>query len=62
MKPAQLKEKSDQELSDLEGQLRDELFRLELKHYTGQLQNTSQLRNARRDIARVKTILHQRSA
>lgn len=62
MKAAQLKEKTVQELHELEGQLRDELFRLRIQQFTGQLQRTSELDSKRRDIARVKTILNQRNA
>ena len=35
-------------------------FGLRMQHATQQLNNTSQLRNVRRDIARVKTILGQK--
>lgn len=62
MKANELVEKTDRELQELEVQLRDELFRMRLKHFTGQLQKTSDLRRTRRDIARVKTILRQRGA
>lgn len=62
MKAAQLKEKTVQELRELEAQLRDELFRLRIQQFTGQLQRTSELTSKRRDIARVNTILNQRNA
>ncbi len=62
MKAGQLKEKTVQELRELEAQLRDELFRLRIQQFTGQLQRTSELDGKRRDIARVKTILNQRNA
>lgn len=62
MKVDELKEKDDQELRELEGQLREELFRLGLKKQTNQLQETHKLRQTRRDIARIKTILHERRA
>ena len=60
MKPKELREKNDQELQELHEQLREELFRMRLKKHTNQLQQTHRLRETRRDIARVKTILHQR--
>jgi len=56
MKAAELRQKTEKELVELERQLRDELFRLRMKHYSGQLQNVSELRVKRRDIARVKTV------
>ncbi len=61
MKAIELKEKSDQELVELERQLRDELFRMRMKHYSGQLQDVAQMRNTRRDIARILTVRTQRS-
>lgn len=55
MKASELKGKSASELAAMERELRDELFRLRMKHYSGQLQRVSELREKRRDIARVKT-------
>ena len=60
MKPETLREKSDQELRELESQLRDEMFRMRLKKHTNQLERTHMLKETRRDIARIKTILTQR--
>ncbi len=59
MKAQELRDKSAQELAELETQLRDELFRLRMKHFTGQLQRVSELKEKRRDIARVKTVLRE---
>jgi large subunit ribosomal protein L29 len=41
--------------------LKKERFNLRFQRATGQLENTSRLREARRDIARVKTIARQKS-
>ncbi len=60
MKPAELRERDDQGLKELEDQLENELFQLEMQHQTGQLQETSRLEETRRDIARIKTILRER--
>lgn len=60
MKPETLREKSDDELRELESQLREEMFRLRIQKHTNQLQQPHLLRETRRDIARIKTILHQR--
>ncbi len=62
MKAKDLREKSDQELNELERTLRDELFRLKMRHYSGQLQSVAEMRAKRRDIARVKTVRHERGA
>ena len=48
-------------------QLRDELLKLKKEQFnlrfqaaTGQMENTARVRQVRRDIARIKTVLHQR--
>lgn len=60
MKAKELQEKSVHELQQLEVELSEELFRLRMKHFTGQLQRVSDLKERRRDIARVKTVLRQK--
>jgi len=57
-----LRDKNDQELQELEDQLREELFRMRLKKHTNQLQQTHRLKETRRSIARIKTILSERRA
>jgi large subunit ribosomal protein L29 len=37
-----------------------ELFNLKFQHATGQLENTERLPQVRKDLARVKTILHEK--
>lgn len=61
MKPVQIREKTDVELKELGDSLRDELFRLRMQHYTGQLESPTRIREVRRDIARVETILRERA-
>ena len=49
-------------LDELEGRLADlkkEQFNLRFQRASGQLTNTAQVGGARREIARIKTILHQ---
>ncbi len=41
--------------------LREELFQQRLKHNTNQIENTMGIRNTRRDIARVSTVLAEKS-
>jgi large subunit ribosomal protein L29 len=60
MKANELREKSAGELAELEQELRDELFRLRMKHFTGQLQRSSELKEKRRDIARVLTVRREK--
>ena len=60
MNYTELREKS---LSELEGLLRDkklELFELRMKLKTMQLQDTSQIRKTRKDIARIKTAIAEK--
>jgi large subunit ribosomal protein L29 len=61
MNATELRTKSDQELAELELQLRDELFRLRMKHFTGQLQQVSELKIRKRAVARIKTIINERA-
>ena len=61
MKASELKEKGSDELRTLESGLQQELFQLRMQLYTGQLDKPSRIRETRRAIARVKTILGARS-
>ena len=60
MKTSELREKSISELQKLNGEKRKELFNLRFKHYTGQLANSADLKGARRQIARIETIIRDR--
>ena len=57
MKAAELREKSIADLRDLSDERRRELFDLRFKPYTGQLLDTASLKQARRDIARIQTVI-----
>ena len=61
MKGSELHAKSTGELHEMERSLREKLFRLRMKLFTGQLEKTSDIKATRRDIARVMTILRSRS-
>ncbi len=61
MKASQLREKSDSELIEQERELREELFNLRFQHSTGQLENTMAIVRVKKDIARVKTALRERT-
>lgn len=61
MKAVELREKTQEELREMEQQVRDELFRLRMKHFTGQLQNVAHIRERKRDVARIKTVLRELS-
>jgi large subunit ribosomal protein L29 len=60
MKAADVRAKTVDELkSELEG-LRKEQFNLRFQRASGQLENTSRVRQVRRDIARIMTVLASR--
>ena len=60
MKVGELRTKSEDELKDSLLGLRKEAFNLRFQRACGQLENTARIREVRRDIARIKTVLHQR--
>ena len=60
MKPAELRELDDSELTNHIRTQRRELFGLRFSHATGELENTAGLRTAKRDLARALTIARQR--
>ena len=53
---------SDDQLSDEVLRMKKEQFNLRFQRATGQLENTSRVREVRRDIARAKTIASQKRA
>jgi len=57
MKYTDLTEKSAAELSTMLKEKKTELFTLKLKQKTMQLQNTSEIRGVKKDIARINTAL-----
>ncbi len=59
MKAAELKKKKPQELNTLLYELLREQFNLRMQKGSGQLSKPSEVKRVRRNIARVKTILHE---
>ena len=59
MKAAELRGRTRDQLGDQLLQLKKEQFNLRFQRATGQLENTARVREVRRDIARIKTILGQ---
>jgi large subunit ribosomal protein L29 len=55
-----LRARTTDELKDQLYGLRKEAFNLRFRRASGQLENTSEVRRVRRDIARVKTVLGER--
>ena len=62
MKIKEIRELSKDELVTRKRDLRQESFHLRLQQQSGQLEKPSQLRAIRREVARVETVLSQKSA
>ena len=60
MKADKVREMSDDELRTRERELQEQLFRLRFQKSLGQHENALKIRETRRDIARVKTVLRQK--
>ncbi|MFN3608231.1 MAG: 50S ribosomal protein L29 [Hyphomonas sp.] len=61
MKAADVRSKSVDQLSDELVKLKKEQFNLRFQAATGQLEKTGRVTEVRRDIARIKTILREKS-
>jgi len=61
MKAADIRAKTDDELKGELDQLAKEAFNLRFQRASGQLENTARVRQVRRDIARIKTIMGERA-
>ena len=59
MKATDLREKSQDDLRELEKSLARDVFQNRLKNFTNRLDDTSAMRKAKRDLARVKTLLRE---
>ncbi len=62
MKAKELRAMDEAALNKELTELQTAYFKLRVQKATQQLQNTNQLRTARRDIARVRTVLAQKAA
>ena len=60
MKPSDVRAKTDDELKGELGVLKKEQFNLRFQRASGQLENTARVRQVRRDIARISTVLAER--
>ena len=62
MKTADIRAMTPDQMDDAVANLKKERFNLRFQRATGQLENTSRVRQVRRDIARVQTIARQKRA
>jgi large subunit ribosomal protein L29 len=60
MKASAIREMGLEDIRHKEQELQEQLFRLRLQKSLGQLDNAMKIRQARRDIARLRTILKQK--
>jgi large subunit ribosomal protein L29 len=61
MEAKDLRARATEDLVELKTSLKKELFGNRMKNFTNQLEDTSQLRKARRDLARIEGILAERA-
>ncbi|TCO70156.1 50S ribosomal protein L29 [Rhodovulum euryhalinum] len=61
MNAKELREKTPDQLRDQILSLKKEAFNLRFQQATGAMENTARIRQVRRDVARVKTILNQKA-
>jgi large subunit ribosomal protein L29 len=61
MKAADLREKSVEDLRELQKTLARDVFQNRLKNFTNRLDDTSSVRKSRRDLARVITVLKEQA-
>lgn len=59
MKAKDLRERSNEDLKELEKSLAKDTFTARFKNFTNRLDDTSQIKKTKRDLARVKTLLRQ---
>jgi large subunit ribosomal protein L29 len=60
MKANDIREKTQDELNKELGELKSELFKLRFQHATNQLENPMKLKDVKKSIARIKTIMRER--
>jgi large subunit ribosomal protein L29 len=60
MKAAEVRELDVGQLEQRLAETRRELFNLRFQHATGQLENTGQIKEVRKNIARILTVLNRR--
>ena len=60
MKIEKVRNMSQAELATEELKLKKELFNLRFQHVTGQLENPIKMKEVKRDIARIKTVMREK--
>ena len=60
MKVNEIKEKTVEELQKMLNDINKDIFSLKFKKATGQLENTMRIRNLKKDVARIKTLIREK--
>lgn len=60
MKGAEVRQKTDDELAEMLTERKKEALNLRFQQSGGQLESTSRVREVRRDIARIRTVINAR--
>ncbi len=61
LKTNEIRDLSTEQLNSEIEKLKEELFNLRFQLAVGQLENTAKIRNVKKTIARIKTIIHERN-
>ena len=61
MKTAEMREKTVDELNTRERELTEQLFKLRFQRAAGRMENPMKMREVRREIARIKTLLNEKA-
>jgi len=59
MEIKELRNKSLEELSSLENETREELFKVRMQHYSGQLLDPTKIGKLKKDVARILTVISE---
>lgn len=62
MKAEDFRKMSEEDLAKKEAELREELGNLAFQHQLRPLEDTSRMRNIRKDIARIRTVVNEKAA
>ena len=60
MRAKEIRERTEEELQRMLKDAKEQLFRIRIQNATHQLDNTSNIRSTRREIARINTVLKER--
>jgi len=58
----EMRDKTENELETREKELSEQLFKLRFQRATGRIENPMKIREVKREIARIKTLLKERAA